>query len=456
MTDLRERFRQLDRLEAPDLWGDVRRRAAQPLTSASVGPVVAGKTTTRRRRPASGPRWTPLLIALGILVAGVTGTVLIAGALHDDKVPAVLPSPAPAASPEVSLAPAPSSSPGSLPDEVQIAVSANPRTDGGEFGDIYLLAGSDAPRLIIGSAGDDLAQGCPRFSPDGRMLAYGESDVSGPVNTYRGQWPVTRRSVVVVELDDQGNPLRTVLRVLLSEPSGVPLCPEWSPDGTRLAALTESALWVIDVSGDTETFPVAPYAWWEKELEWSPDGSSIAVAELGQIAVIGVDGGVSTRLPVDEGGINNRASLGWTSDGGIIFVTDSGLHSIDVDSGKDTVLRSDANGATFLAAVISPDRAQVAYVERQLRCSSDSCAQIATRLLVMDTDGSNEVEMHVPPDFLGSDVIWSPDGRHLLMGPLAGIVSFGEAPDPPLVVLAAEDLNLEWSSSEVSWRPAVP
>jgi Tol biopolymer transport system component len=454
MTDLRERFRQLDRLEAPNLWDDVRRRARQPLTSASVGPVTARKATARRPPSASRLRWAPLLIALAMLVAGVTGTVLIAGTLRDAKIPEMPPSPAPA----ISLTPSPSPSPliGLLPDGVQIAVAANAGGKNGEFGDIYLVAGSEAPRRIIGSADDDLAQGCPRFSPDGRMLAYGESEVSGPVTTLRGQWPVPRRALVVVELDDQGMPTRTVIRVLLSELSGVPICPEWSPDGTRLAAVTESALWVVGVSGDTETFPVVPFAWWEKDLEWSPDGSSVVVAEREQIAVISVDGGVSTRLPVDEGGINNRTSLGWTSDGGIIYVSDSGLHSIDVQSGKDTVLRSDANGATFLAAVISPDRSRVAYVERQLRCADGGCAQLGTRLVVMDTDGSDDVEMRVRPDFLGSDVIWSPDGQHLLLGGLAGIVSVGEASDPPLAIPAGVGLYLEWSSGEMSWRPAVP
>ena len=58
-----------------------------------------------------------------------------------------------------------------------VAVSANPRDSvgSGEAGDIYLVTGKGvAARRIVGSDRDGVAQACPRFSPHGRRLAYGE------------------------------------------------------------------------------------------------------------------------------------------------------------------------------------------------------------------------------------------------------------------------------------------
>jgi Tol biopolymer transport system component len=336
-----------------------------------------------------------------------------------------------------------------------IAVSANPWLfGGGQNGDIYLLAEGAAPRRIIGSDGDGIAQACPVFSPDGQRLAYGEARASGPVTTFRGVWPVSERAVVVVGMRDLVDP--PILRVTLPPDPGEIACPEWSPDGMQLAFRVGSDLWVADAaSGKTTVFPVTGAAWGQHALAWSHDASRIAVAEPGQIQLVRMDGGASTLIPLRGG---NPSFVGWTA-------RDDGIVDISADPSTDTgvvnVVEADGKGETALMqtppmgvgrAAVSPDGSRVAYVPP---CESDGCK----RVLIMDTDGSNVVDVPVPPNFFVSAVVWSPDYRRLLLSSIDGVISVAVTPGSPAIVYASGNpnggLNLEWSDSEVTWQPVV-
>ena len=224
-------------------------------------------------------RGTRLLIVLvAVLGAGVIGTFLVARALRNQ--------PAQVAPP-----------PAVPPENGWIAVSANPgNVGGGEAGDIYLIPEPNVVRRIIGADDDGVAQACPTFSPDGGRLAFGEARASGPVTTFRGVWPVAERAVVVVGLDEDGDPSPLVRVTLPAEP-GELACPEWSPGGTHLAVRVGSELWLVDAaSGSTTVFPLAGAPWGQGDFEWSRDGSLIAVAENGQIRVLRTNGDNSTVI----------------------------------------------------------------------------------------------------------------------------------------------------------------
>src|SRR5262249_60751559 len=120
------------------------------------------------------------------------------------------------------------------------------------------VAPDGARRRIIGSDGDGVAQACPQFSADGRFLAYGEGTDSGPVTTHRGNWPVAGRAVVVVEIDDHGNPPSPTLRVPVAPSLAGDLpCPMWSRDGRRFAFVEGMRLWIVDAAtGIADTFYV--------------------------------------------------------------------------------------------------------------------------------------------------------------------------------------------------------
>ena len=76
--------------------------------------------------------------------------------------------------------------------------------------------------------------------------------------------------------------------------------------------------------------------------------------------------------------------------------------------------------------------------------------------MIMATDGSNRVELPIPPGFGVFGLQWSPDGKRLLFGSIDGVVSIGVAPGSPAVVYSSGELNLEWSGSEVTWQPVFP
>ena len=118
-----------------------------------------------------------------------------------------------------------------------IAVSANQFVGGGEWGDVYILGTGTGARRIVGSDGDGVAQACPRFSPDGRRLAYGEGRqaLQPDDNPLRGRASVANRAIVLVALDDTGNASRRSSGWTPSPEPGEMLCPQWSPTGDRVA-----------------------------------------------------------------------------------------------------------------------------------------------------------------------------------------------------------------------------
>ena len=131
-----------------------------------------------------------------------------------------------------------------------IAVSANPRDSvGAEVGDIYVIGKGVVARRIIGSDGDGVAEACPRFSPDGRRLAYGEGRLLSSYpgdDPLRGRRSVADRAIVVVGLDDEGIASPPIIRVSPSAVPGEIMCPEWSPGGERVAFRIGTELWVAD------------------------------------------------------------------------------------------------------------------------------------------------------------------------------------------------------------------
>ena len=331
-----------------------------------------------------------------------------------------------------------------------IAVAANPwDVEGGENADIYLLSGGASPRRLIGSDGDGIAQQCPAFSPDGQRLAYGEARASGAVTSQRGKWPVSDRTVVVVKLSDPSKPL---LRVTLPTGPGEIACPEWSPDGRDLAFRVGTALWVADsTSGKTTVFQVGETPFGEQAFAWSRDGSRIAVAEPGQIRVIPIHGGAPAVISVtgDVPG-SYTGSMGWTAgDDAIVYTTTDpqgdalAVFRVGADGTGDTQLAGGSDSA------VSPDGTRVAFIDGD-----------GVHVLTMNTRGGDVVEVPVAPDVLLGALLWSPDGKSLLLSSIDGVVSVPAAPGSTSAAYASGQLsypggglNLEWSASEVTWQP---
>lgn len=441
MNDLRKDInavfaRQQDRL------GDV-----SSASNRMLGVATAGRHRDRQLRTALAG------VALVLVAAAAVGVSVVIRALH--------PTNAVSSPHSKSIVVYPPLSRTTLPANGLIAVSANPpNVAGGEAGDIYLVSEGGAARRIIGFDGDGVAQECPRFSPDGTKLAYGEARASGPVTNLRGVWPVSNRAVVVVGVNNHGDPSPPLMRVALTADPGQIPCPKWSPSGRYVAFRVGPELWVADAaSGKTAVFPVTEAPWGQQGFEWSRDGSRIAVSEPGQIRVVRMDGSGSTQIPV---GGATPGSLGWTTaDTRIIYIiTNEPGDGLAVDvigaaGNNNTKLPDSTSLHRFYYAVISPDGTRVAYLQRSIECVPVGCSQEPAHLVTMGTDGSNRVEPPIPPGFGVSGLQWSPDGKRLLFTSINGVASVGVAPGSAPALYSSGELNLEWSGSQVTWQPVL-
>ena len=183
---------------------------------------------------------------------------------------------------------------------------------------------------------------------------------------------------------------------------------ELSPDGTTLAFMLDrdtSDVWTIAVAGGqpsqaTTGRPRAAY-WDDGNAKWSPDGTRLAYTQGGKVCIIAAAGGVATEVCAGSSPV-------WLDDARLIVGIDreerTVLSVVDV---ADAWPRPLAHaGADYVAAVVSPDRSQVAYTvfhHDDLNCVS---------LHIADLSGATRSLVH-NPGFAVRNPAWSPDGLQL-------------------------------------------
>ncbi|MDQ2940977.1 MAG: WD40 repeat domain-containing protein [Chloroflexota bacterium] len=262
MSDLRDRFRSLDKLSAPDLWSEAVGRATEGEDRLALG-------ASRNRRWGMSPVMVALLTLL--LLAGLVAGAAIAGGWLSDEPLVVVESPTP-------------TSEGPTVDAGVIAYTA----DSG-LSLLVLVRPGDEPQQL--APGDLIANdvACPAFSPDGSLLAVG----------------MPGGSIVVLSIEEgraTGEGAR--LDAGLSE---TPHCPTWSPDSSAVALLDDSDVVILPLVGqaqriggwDLENIPQSAFdASYpsDRAVQWSPDVSVIAVARASGTWLIPVDGGAPVRL----------------------------------------------------------------------------------------------------------------------------------------------------------------
>ena len=243
--------------------------------------------------------------------------------------------------------------------------------------------------------------------------------------------------------------------------------PSWSPDGTRIAFLSNSntiKLMNADGTGETQLTTCAPptgNAWLESPLfylSWSPDGTKIAFQDHGYIFKINVDG--SNRIQITDPFPYIGAEPSWSPDGSQIAFTINIaantnsflLYSIYIVNSDGSNLRQFtelppfAYGGHFSPAW-SPDGRQIAYT------ANDGLD--GAWLRVVNADGTNGQYINVGP-YNGDDYCpkWSPDGTKIVgyrwfnTGGGAREILVFNAPGPDFVQLTNTGGN-----RHPSWQP---
>ena len=200
------------------------------------------------------------------------------------------------------------------------------------------------------------------ISPDGNRVVY--SVVKGS----------KRSNLFVSNLD--GGDLRK-----LTDDKGNDYYPAWSPDGTRIAFISDRTtstsvpgahLFVIASDGSDLRELVRTVGLWHIPPVWSPDGTRIAFVAL--------------DYPIEGG---ERYTV----------------HTIQPDGLGLTSLGESASGVTW-----SPDGTRIAFIAREGHIDS---------LITVEPDGSEKVALHSfgsSTEAFYDNVLWSPDGSEILYG----------------------------------------
>ncbi len=274
---------------------------------------------------------------------------------------------------------------------------------GGPDGDIHALDPvTGVSRVIVTGPTIDLA---PSFSNDGsRVIFARQADVAGNLHT-----------LVLAKADGTG--LRP-----LTEPLANLTWYTWSPDGTRVAVLSDRqdrpALWVLSVDQMTkQNLDIGMDA---EMVQWRPDGRELVFRGLTSgpgrptsgLYVVGVDGTGPRAIvpPTDSDGHWQNPTL--SPDGRQIIYTqwdDTGgrLWVVGVDGGTPRKLAFDGPLASEYYAHWSADGAQIVFH----RWSGDDY-----RLAVAPAGGGHAVE--IGPAMLqqsgAASAEFSPDGSHVI------------------------------------------
>jgi Tol biopolymer transport system component len=286
-----------------------------------------------------------------------------------------------------------SDSAGPGPDHFELAFA---RADRVTFAsDIYVSRadGSHATRLTTtGNAGT------PRWSPDGRKIAFASS------TTYSAT--LSSQAIELVNADGSG-------RQDLAGGTD----PAWSPDGAQIGftgyvevvfpsgggKLTKIyQVFTMKADGSNQT-RLAPDSAYNYMGSWSPDGTSIVFARFtpaignNEIFVMAADGTLASRVRLTANGMRNASPV-WSHSGAkIAFVgwqdPHYAIYAMNPDGSGQTRLTSGT--ADDMCPAWSPDDSRIAFTSNR-----DGFFQI----YVMNADGSGQVR--IKSDFSDTCPSW--------------------------------------------------
>ena len=176
----------------------------------------------------------------------------------------------------------------------------------------------------------------------------------------------------------------------------------WSPQGTHLFLMAMNGLYLVDVEAQT-TVGLSQAAGEDYEPVWSPDGSRLAfVSQRGgnsEIYIFDVADGVLTQL-TDEPTSDTHPT--WSADGSqIAFVSlrsgDADIYVMNVGNGGGEPVNMTQDPARDVDPAWSPDGSQIAFISNR---------EGSNRIFVMDARGGAPTLL--VDRGVSGDLSWSP------------------------------------------------
>ena len=197
------------------------------------------------------------------------------------------------------------------PDGTKIAYARGRHNDDGHwFSHLYVINADGTGRTRMSKG--DVRDAVPSWSPDGTKIAF--QRLSGAGRDENGDFIDADRHIAVMDATG-GKP------AALTAGGWWDQSPAWSPDGTRIAYISDNSVWLVDDDG-SHPERVAAGAFWNGDVSWSPDGRRVAFVrgdgDESAVVVAEVDG-ARESVVADLAGPD--VSPRWSPDGQLIAFT---------------------------------------------------------------------------------------------------------------------------------------
>jgi Tol biopolymer transport system component len=249
-------------------------------------------------------------------------------------------------------------------------------------------------------------------------------------------------NVLTAAIDPESGRVTSLPEPALDRFVGRNIAPAWSPDGKRLAYLSQrsgqtfwGSLWTpvvraLDTGEERELAldlrDIDPY-----QPRWSPDGHRLLVTgsdQQGRQGFYTVDVATGAVAPLVQSGPEEFVEEpAWSPDGGTLFYSreqgsSDQIVAKNLETGEEKVLvRDDRSNGGFPFLSLSPDGRWLAFISIQL--NRDRFEIETTGLHVMPATGGEPRELlrRDAPETLTAGLVWTPDGSALIFGTHQGV-----------------------------------